>query len=101
MRTALEQTFLGKTLLQTFLASAQGFMDGGGRGGQPALQNLQREADILFPLIITIREPFGAVHFLPDIGCHREVKSRLFRRQLVLHGIGAAFREQRRSIEFQ
>ena len=50
--TALQQALLLEPPLQALAAPAQRFVDRRGRRGEPALQDLQREADVLAALVV-------------------------------------------------
>ncbi len=69
-----------------------------GRGGEASLEDLEREADVLAPLI-ALGEPLGAVHLLAHVFGHRLIERGLVGRQLVVHGVGAALRKQRPAVE--
>ena len=74
-------------------------MDRGRRGRQPALQDLQGEADIVpFPAV-GFREPRDAVHLGSDIIGDGGVERGFLGRQLVFGGIGAPFGKQGPRIE--
>ena len=62
------------------------------------MQDLEREADVLAPLI-ALGEPLGAVHLLAHVFGDRVVERRLVGRQLVVHGVGAALRKQGPAVE--
>ena len=85
-------------VLQALQAALEAFVDRGRRGGQATLQDLQRETDILPPLLVAQRL-FGPVHLLAHVVRHGVVERPLQWRQLVFDRVGAAFREKRRAVE--
>ena len=57
----------GKFAFESFTAPLEGSMDRSRRGRQPALQDLQGEADIVLFPAVAVREPRDAVHLGSDI----------------------------------
>ena len=95
---ALQEARFLDAPLELLAAAAERFVDRGRRGGEPALQDLEREADVLAALI-ALGEPLGAVHLLAHVFGDRVVERRLVGRQTVVHGIGAALRKQGPAVE--
>ena len=100
-RAALQQFFLGQAVFQPLAATAQGFMDRRGAGGEATLEDLQGEADIDAPLFVLLREALGAVHLLAHVVGDLGVERRLGAGQLIVDGVSATFGKQRRAVELE
>ena len=75
-------------------------MDGSRRGGEPALQDGKREADILASLVVALgSKALGPVHLLAHVIGHLGIEHGLGGRQFVIDGVGPALREQRLPVE--
>ena len=89
----------GELSLEPFTAPLEGSVDRGRRRRQPALQDLQSEADIVPLPAVTVREPCDAVHLGSDVIGDRGVECGFLGRQFVLGGICTPFWKQRPRIE--
>ena len=94
-----EQLQLAQPLLQPLAAPAQRLVDRLGRGGEPALQDGQREADGAGALVVLQR--LGAVELLAHVVGDRLVELRLGVGELVGDGVGDALGEERRAVELE
>ena len=90
---------LGKLLFEPLAPPFEGLVDRGRRGGEPALQDLQGEADVVPPPAIGLREAADPVHLGPNVVGDGGVQGRLVGRQLVLRGIGPPLRKQGPRVE--
>ena len=68
-------------------------------GSEAALQNGEGETHVHPAPLVGRGEPLGAVHLLPHVAGDRFVEGGLRFAQLVLGGVGASFREERRPVE--
>ena len=73
-------------------------VDGLGAGGEPALQQGEREADGVLALAVQI---VRAVHLVADIVGDSRVKGVFQSREGVVDGVGAALGEQRGTVELE
>ena len=88
-----------QALLQAFAAPVQRLVDGLGRGGEPPLQDGEREPDRARSLVVGKR--LGAIELLAHVVGDFLVELRLGVGKLVRHGIGDALREKRRAVELE
>ena len=96
---ALEHLQLAQPALQPLAATAQRLVDRLGRGGEPALEDGEREADGAGPLVVLQR--LGAVELLAHVFGDRLVEVGLGIRELVGDGVGDPLREERRAVELE
>ena len=87
-----------QALFQPFVATFERLMDGCRAGGKAALQDGEREADVVFFLSV---EFICAVHFVAHVVTDVFVERGFFRREFVTGGVGAAFGEKRRAVKFE
>ena len=92
---------LGKFVFKALAAAFQRVVDRRRRRGQPALENLQGEADVMTFLCIRFGKPLNPVHFLTDIVGNGRVKSGFLKGKRVFDRIGPSFGKERPAIEFQ
>ena len=93
------QTRFAQLVFQPLTAPLQGLVDRCRRGSEAALQDLQREADIVALFAISFREPLHAVHLRANIFGDSGVERCLQLGELILDGVGAALGEKRPPIE--
>ena len=99
LAAALEHLQLAQPAFQPLPAAAQRLVDRFGRGGEPPLQDGEREADGAGPLVVF--ERLGAVELLAHVVGDRLVELGLGLRELVGHGVGDALGEERRAVELE
>ena len=95
----LQELELAQPLLEPLAPAAQRLVDRLGRGGEPALEDRQGEADGARALVVL--ERLGAVELLADVVGDRLVELRLGIGQLVGDRVGDALREERRAVELE
>ena len=87
-------------VLEPLPASSERLVDRFGRGGEPALQHGEREADGVAAATLALGgEPIGSVHLLADVLGDLVVEGHLVVGQLVLDGGGSPLREERLALE--
>jgi hypothetical protein len=69
-----------------------------GRGGEPALENLECEADVVAALV-AFGQAISTVHLVTHIVGHGLIQRRLIGRELVVDGVGPPLGEQRPAVE--
>ena len=96
---ARQQFRFAQPALQPFAPAYQRLVDGFGRGSQTPLQDHEGKAHRADAAVVL--QFLGAVELLAHVVGHLGVEARFQVGQLVGHGIGAPFGEERRAVELE